>query len=402
MIDVAGVHETLSSVARPRMTGSDGARETAATIRRRFRDLGYDGRDLPFSFSTLPGRYGLPVAGAILMATAIAAGGLLPTGHPVPALVALVVGLALAGLPLILLDAAIHGLPWGRVETANMLFIRGTPRWIVMAHRDTKSQLAPTAVRTVALVAAVLGWLALVTLAGLSAVGLPSPGSPEGVAGVADVVRGGAGSGWVGAAAAVLAGSGLVLLLSPAGNRSPGALDNASGLAALLALAERTPPEVAFLVTDGEELGLAGARAVADRLPEGDGIINLDGLDDAGPIRIAESRDAGTDGPATLLATALLETARSMGMPAVRRPLPPFVMVDHEPLARAGLPALTVLKGSWRSLLRVHRPGDTPDRITGGGAAEVATLVLATLGESTEDPDATLRPGEQSGHSPPP
>lgn len=384
--DAGALHATIVALARPRMTGSAGGREIDARIRRRFRELGYDVRALPFSFSTLPGRYGLPLAGAILLATTVGAGALLPAGRSAAALGTLAAGLALAVLPLLLLDPAIRRLPWGRVETANLLFTRATPRWLVMAHRDTKSQWAPTLVRTVALAAALAGWVALVAIA---LAGLPGAGPVPG-------------AGWVRGGATVLAGGAVVLLLSPAANRSPGALDNGSGLAALLAVAERAPADVAFLVTDGEELGLAGARAAVGRLPDVAGIVNLDGLDDRGPLRIAEGRGGGRRGPAGALAAALLEEARALGLAAVRRPLPPFVMVDHEPLARAGLPALTVLKGRWRSLLRVHRPADTPDRITGAGAAEAATVVLNALRRPPAGDRDTLRPDERSGHSPPP
>ena len=384
--EASALHASIVSLARPRMTGSAGAREVDARIRRRFQELGYDVRPLPFSFSTLPGRYGLPLAGAILLTVAAGGGWLLSAGRSGAALGALAAGLTLAVLPLLLLDPAIRRLPWGRVETANLLFTRAEPRWLVMAHRDTKSQRAPTLVRTVALAAALVGWvaLAIIALSGLARGG-PVPGA-----------------GWVWGSAAVLAGGAVVLLASPAANRSPGALDNASGLAALLAVAERAPADIGFLVTDGEELGLAGARAAVGRLPDVAGIVNLDGLDDRGPLRIAEGRGGGRRGPAGELAATLLEEARSQGVAAVRRPLPPFVMVDHEPLARVGLPALTVLKGGWPSLLRVHRPGDTADRITGAGAAEAATIVLAALRRPPAGDGDTLRPDERSGHSPPP
>ncbi|MGK7311679.1 MAG: M28 family peptidase [Candidatus Longimicrobiales bacterium M2_2A_002] len=243
--DASALHATIVSFARPRMTASAGAREVDALIRRRFQELGYDVRTLPFSFSTLPGRYGLPLAGAILLATAAGAGGLLSAGRSGAAVGALAGGLTLAVLPLLLLDPAIRRLPWGRVETANLLFTRATPRWLVMAHRDTKSQRAPTLIRTVALAAALMGWVAL---AAIALAGLPGDGPVPG-------------AGWVWGSATVLAGGAVVLLLSRAANRSPGALDNGSGLAALLAVAGRAPADVAFLVTDGEELGLAGARA---------------------------------------------------------------------------------------------------------------------------------------------
>ena len=382
VLEPAALLATIRRLARPRLTGSEGAREVETGLQVRFRDLGYDVRKLRFSFSTLPGRYGLPAAGLVLTAVATASGWGLLYGRPGLALSVLSAGLVVAALPLLFLDAALR-LPWGRVETANLLFTRATPRWIVMAHRDSKSQGAPTAVRTVALAMALAGWvvLAVTAVAGLAGTGVAA--------------------GWVWLGTATMLPAAVVLIFSVTGNASPGALDNATGLAAVLALASRVPDGVAFLVTDGEELGLAGARAVTGRLPEVAGIINLDGLDDDGAFRIAEGR-AGGRRTAAALATALLETARARGEEAVRRPLPPFVMVDHEPLARAGLPALTVLRGGWRSLLRVHRSADTANRLTGAGAVAAASVVLATLTTLDGGAGDTLRRHDGSGHSPPP
>ena len=373
--------ETIRALARPRLVGTAAARDVAEEIRHRFEALGFRTRELPFTFSTLPGRYGLPAAGTVLTATAAAAAWLVAGGRAGPAMGVLLLGLVLATLPLAMLDAALR-LPWGRLETANMLFVRDRPRWIVMAHRDTKSQPLPTALRTAAIVLALVAWagLAVLAISAWARDGSAAPGAAV----------------WI--AAGGLAVAGTLLALSPTGNGSPGALDNASGLAALLAAAERTPDDVAYLVTDGEELGLAGARAAADTLPRVAGIINVDGLDDRGPIRIAESRRWRHLSGA--MATALLNDARALGFDVVRRPLPPFVLVDHEPLARAGRPALTVLKGGWRSLLRVHRPADSPDRLDGTGAARVAAVLVTMLGGLTAGDGDTLRSDEQSGHSP--
>src|SRR5262249_44821846 len=55
------------------------------------------------------------------------------------------------------------------------------------------------------------------------------------------------------------------LMLSIVGDRNHGTLDNASGVAAVLEAVEALPPtaRVGVLITDAEELGLAGARAWA-------------------------------------------------------------------------------------------------------------------------------------------
>jgi hypothetical protein len=118
---------------------------------------------------------------------------------------------------------------------------------------------------------------------------------------------------------------------------------------------------------------------VADRLPAVQGVINLDGLDDRGPTRVAEGHGWRLKGAAPQLVAALLVAARALGMEAYRRPLPPMIHVDHGPIAAAGIPAVTVLRGRWSSLLRVHRPGDGAHRLEGAGAAATATLLTVAL-----------------------
>jgi hypothetical protein len=376
------IRRTLHALVRPRLTGSAGAKIVADELRRRFGDLGYHTREIPFVFSTIPGRFGLPTAGLVAMAMGLCGGMLLRSGQPAWALAVLGIGLALAGLPLVLLGPALRRLPWGRVETSNLLFTRDHPRWLVMAHQDTKSQLPSTLTRTVAVAAALAGWLVLTPVAAATLAGVYGAAGPLSIWGPAGLLMAG----------------GAVMAVSAAGNRSPGALDNGTGLAALLALAARVHRDVGFLVTDGEELGLAGARAVVGELPLVP-VVNLDGLDDQGPVVIVEakSRSGRSAGD---VAEALLTSAMARGLDAVRRPLPPFIMVDHTPLARAGVPALTVLRGRWRSLLRVHRPEDTVDRLSGVGAADVAGLVASALAGLADRSGDTLRPGDASGHSP--
>ncbi len=380
-IDPGEIRTLLTTLSRPRMTGTAGNAEVRSRIRDRFDVMGYTVQEQPFTFSELPGRFGLPIAGVMSVATAVSAMMFMGVRRPLGALVVLVVGLVLAALPLLALEAGLR-LPWLRVKTSNLLFTRESPRWIVMAHMDTKSQGAPTLIRSGVLVGALAMWTTLTAVATATAVGGPL---------AMEVVWGAAG---------MLAMAGAALILSPSGNDSPGALDNGTGLAAVLALARRAPPDVAFLITDAEEMGLAGARAAVDQLPEVAGIINLDGLDDEGPVRIAEGRSKAARRSTRALGTALKRSARELGLDVVRRPVPAFLMVDHEPLAAAGLPALTVLKGRWQSMLRVHTPADAVSRLTGTGAARVATLVLTALTGLAEAEKDTLRPDDGSGHSP--
>lgn len=359
------LRDAIAALARPRLTGCDEAAAVERELRERFEGLGYAVEELPFSFSTWPGRFGLTASGVMLALAGAFGAWLLVAGLPGAALLVLLVAGSLAAAPLLVLDTAARRVPWGRTDARNLLFRRpgARPAWIVMAHRDSKSQLVPTAVRTIAVgvgVAALL-LLLLLSVLGIAAEALRFTGVTV-VAGV------------------VLFGVGVLLALSWAANASPGALDNASGLAALLHVAaDNDTGDLAFLITDAEELGLVGARHALDRLPPVQGVINVDGLDDHGPFFVAEGHGWSRKGSAPQLAAALLTAAAVLDLPIERRPLPRSIPVDHVPLAAAGIPALTLLKGGWHSLMRVHSPRDDADRIDGTGAAEGATLLCAAV-----------------------
>lgn len=382
--NAAELRSDVETLARPRMSGTEGAAEVEQLVRERFEALGYETEALPFQFSAWPGRFGLAAAGVVLLLTGALAGWLIAGSEPALALIVLLVGLAVAVIPLLVLGSAIRGMPWARIESANLLFRKpgSRPAWIVMAHRDSKSQLAPTALRSAALVTAGVAWLALVVLAGMWIAGedyrLPGTALTVGV---------------------ILSLCGLVLALSWASNASPGALDNASGVAALLATAGRVGNggDVAFLITDGEELGLAGARDVARKLPPVQGVINVEGLDDGGTFIVAEGRGWRRRGSAPQLAAALLTAGRALDMPVHRRKLPLSLLVDHIPVAGAGIPSLTLLRGTWKSLMRVHRPGDDVGRLGCQGAADGATLLAAALHLLREDKTSHLASPGRSG-----
>ena len=357
--------EALRALAHPRFTGTEGAARARAEVRSRLEALGYHVKALPFTFSAWPGRYAQPLAGGLLLLAATLALALLGAGLPLTALVllvlfgALVVGVAY-GAP-----RAIQGLPWGRVEGENLLALPDEcrPRWLVVAHVDSKSQMLPLALRTAGPAAAVLGWVGLVVVAALAAGGMAL--EPWLV--------------WLLGGVAVLGG--LLTLLTWPGNASAGALDNASGVAALLAVAaaERAAGDVGFLITDAEELGLAGARAVTPHLPRVAGAINLDGLDDHGTLHVVERYGWPPRGLASHLAAALMSAAVALDEPVRRRDLPLGILLDHVALAGAGVPALSLLRGERDSLHRVHRPADDSAAMDGTGARRTATVVSGAL-----------------------
>jgi hypothetical protein len=380
----ATVREQLRSLARPRLSGTEEADAVEQELRARFEGFGYQTTELPFEFSDVPGRYGLSVAGGALALGGIVGGALLVTGRPAGALVALVLAMTVALLPLIFFGRALE-LPWGRTECRNLLFqsATGRPAWILMAHRDSKSQLVPTLLRTVAVGVAAVSWIALFALAVIW-----YGGEPFQFTTLATL------------AAVLLVASAVVLALSWTGNDSPGALDNATGLAALLAVAEVAAGngDVAFLITDAEELGLVGARAVARHLPPVQGVINVDTLDDEGTFYVAEGYGWRRKGFAPQLAAALLTAGSALDLPVERKALPRSILVDHLPVAEAGIPALTLARGGWRTLARIHRPGDDADRIEGRGAADGALLLAAAL-KLMRDDEAGHLAGQRGGGS---
>jgi Zn-dependent M28 family amino/carboxypeptidase len=139
---------------------------------------------------------------------------------------------------------------------------------------------------------------------------------------------------------------------------------------------------VAFLVTDAEELGLAGARAAARSLAP-DVVLNLDGLDDEGSFLVLDRHDPLRRRRAPALAAAVRDAGARVGEAVRYRALPPGLLTDHIPFAEAAS-AVTIMRGRIRSLLRVHRPGDRADRLSGDGAARAVVLLEEVMRRRTD------------------
>ena len=125
--------------------------------------------------------------------------------------------------------------------------------------------------------------------------------------------------------------------------------------------------------------GLAGASAVCRRLPPTINVINLDGLDDGGRFQVIDRHGIPPRGLAPHLVAALLGAAHQLGLPAERRTLPIGVLADHVPFVEAGMAAVTVMRGTWESLTRVHLPGDNTSRLSADGVVHTTSLVSAAL-----------------------
>jgi len=152
---------------------------------------------------------------------------------------------------------------------------------------------------------------------------------------------------------------------------SPGAVDNATGVLAVLAVLDALPQDAAVgvLFLDAEEFGLEGARAlVRERanLLQGAAIVNFDGLDDRGGTRVLEHRG----GPVGQAVAAALGVRPSRFVP---------VVVDGIALAKGAAECVTVMRGDLGTTRVVHTPRDVPGRLTLTGVAEVSGAVARAL-----------------------
>jgi hypothetical protein len=220
--------------------------------------------------------------------------------------------------------------------------------WLV-AHLDSKSQPVPMLVRVAGVV---------VLAVGLGGVALSLLVRPS--AAVAALVVA-----WVG---------GLPLMLSVVGTRSAGALDNASGVAAVLDAAAALSPAlpIGVLISDAEELSLAGARAWARSRTAGVAL-NCDSVDDGGPLTAMFTRRR----PSRLLLALAEASAASKETLRIRRLLP-GILTDSVALADAGWETLTLSRGTLRTLLRIHTSRDNLQSMRGVGIAGAARVLART------------------------
>jgi Peptidase family M28 len=334
-------------LSAPREAGTPAAAAARDLVAAHLEALGYQVERQRFRF-TPSAPLGLPVFGAGLGFLGLV---LLPalTGEVLPGWTALL--LLSGGLAVLTLLATGVGLGWipigGAVrEDANLIATRGSGpvrRWIV-AHLDTKAQAQSMAGRLVAV------WfliLAIAALIGLSLARLWGPLSLVPSAG--------------GAALAVLAGA-----LAGGGRLrggSPGARDNGTGVAGVLAAAEMMEgTDTAILITGAEEFGLVGARIfAAERAAaiSGSVIVNLDTIDQEGPLAVVTHDARGME-----LARRVAAGLEGVGLPIRLRRLPVGILTDSVPFARRGIPALTIGRLTWRTLRLIHTPADSADSLS--------------------------------------
>ena len=160
-------------------------------------------------------------------------------------------------------------------------------------------------------------------------------------------------------------------------NRSRGALDNASGVAAVLLAAElvESNRSVGVILTSGEELALAGAKAFAETHREKGIAINCDTIDDRGAFVCM------TEGKRDKARSGLASGAAATGQKLKTRSTIPGILTDSIAFAEHGWDTCTLSRGNLATLGRVHTSGDKPGRIDGSGVALAARILAATIEE---------------------
>lgn len=380
----ASIAEALRLLARPRLAGTPTEIELRRRVAETLAALGCSVREEPFAYDPFWVRQGF---GYVLGAAALVlvAGAFGP--HP----------LAAAGVAFVLVAPLIlvAGTGSPRIDrrprqcSANLVATldgsssqaRGRmrpPDVVLMAHIDSKSQgvsfVARSACATVGLGSLVVGTIAL------------AAGAPE------------------------LLGRGLLLVaalgtaplaVGATGNASPGALDNATGVAVVLELMKRfaadarTGLSVAAVITSAEEDGLVGAHRFAEAHAAALGRALVVNVDTIGPgdrlVLLVHGRRAATSRVLARACAALDRAASTSGMRLVRRRVPFPAGVDSHPLARAGVPALSLATGGVRDTFRhLHRPSDTLARVDVAAVVRVVDVVeraVRTLHPGGDPPD---------------
>lgn len=369
----------IAALAIPRAAGTEGERSAIDFVLERFRALGYTAVVEPFRFDSRALGVAWPVA-LRLSAAALMASLVVP---PAAALALHLFALAAPALGFLMVVAILRR-DRGERPSANILAApdpttattdpRAVPRArvVVLAHHDSKSQPVSFAGRTVAALAAVAG-----SLGAFASLAVSSPGSTVRIICLVPAILGF-----------------LVVSHAAAGNRSPGALDNASGVAVLLEVARRMrarnpAPPVRFVVTGAEEHGLVGALRYLSRYDraldrERDLFLNLDTVGGAGPLILTGHVGRAASRRARALVETFRSEARAMGVELRSRRVPlPAAVDSYVPSAR-GFGALTLASGTLRTTYRyLHRPSDSVDRVDPCNLDRAATLVERVIDRVT-------------------
>lgn len=338
----------LRDLAVPRLTGTAGHAAARDRLTHELEARGFRVEVLPFEATSGPLRRAAAVAEALGFAALFFMGGAIQAqpGR----------GVQFALIPL---AAAVIVARWGGVKGRLALGTNligqpagGTARVWLVAHYDSKGQRLSMATRLVGLACFATQVPAIVALVVLMA------------AGNTEV--------WLALFSLPALAGGALLSLADLRNDSPGAVDNVSGVVAVLATLDRLPAgagDVGVCFTDAEEWGLQGAFALVRARPElfrDAAVVNFDGLDDRGAMLLFAHRRGPLVG----------RLAAAAGVRA-RRWLP--ALVDGVAFGRVARECVTVMRGNWATARRIHTERDAAAGLQLDGVRRAAVAVADAL-----------------------
>ena len=321
MFDPDRALEIAKQFAFPRLSGSTGNSRAIKLILQTLQNSQIQTQSQFFHISHFPVRF---LGGALALEVALLAGRLLYPNLDLSAILLLAFAAALFTSQA-WINLGVSRNVWESSEmdcnVVTEVLGSGDREILFLAHHDSKSQGLPLVVRISAFCALIVGHF--VALLPLFVTGNPTLTTVSTVA--------------------VWGALSLSLLLSVSlviGNNSFGAMDNASGVGVVLALAEaikQSPVQglrIRFLFTGEEELGLQGAYHYCKMTDDvAETVINVDTVGAGNWLWIYGSRGR--------LQVELRSAAKQSGLSLVRLPMLFGMLADHLPFVRSEKDAVT-------------------------------------------------------------
>jgi hypothetical protein len=187
----------------------------------------------------------------------------------------------------------------------------------------------------------------------------------------------------------------LVLLLSlplyllRTHNKSPGAMDNASGVGAVVEMARiwkslsaSKRSRAVFLAVSGEEFGMTGSQAWVRRHIEELRqekrlrVLNFDGVGYANAVWVVPAR--GPESGGVSMSDALVAAGKGVGVGVGSFPPSIGLMTDHASFTRERLACATLLTHSWMAK-RLHTAADSAETLKVEGFEKVGKVALRAV-----------------------
>lgn len=370
MFDSLKAFHHVESITAPRAAGTEGEKRAREYCVEMLRSAGVSVHEHPFSFSALPDMlfrlvpFGcgivLWIISMLFTEPSRTAAGIL-TGMLFAAII-----ISRLPIPLGILHDIFSYLKSSNVTGHIPASEKMKRQLVFMAHYDSKSQALPIAVRALCIISLILSALILLLS---HVVAFYTNGLPYRI--IATIC------GYSALACSVL------LLFNYTGNRSPGASDNAAGVAVLLELARvfSLQPlrniQVSVLFTGAEEYGMAGAYRYVESqsgLESNTQFINIDGV--GGNVSVAMIGHSGKSFHRTgsTLTDGLTTTARTLSLHIVKFTVAVGIGFDHIAAASRGYEAVTLCSRSLRMLFRIHSPRDTIDKVSSEAISSIGKL----------------------------